>query len=468
MEEGKEGNPVKYYIGKSRYEFMTGFFVSVFLQAMKYPSIQELYRIYLKCSIVTTDSRQTPPGSVFFALKGEHFDGNQFAEKAIAQGCGYAVIDDEKYYKNEKHLLVKDCLQTLQQLAKYHREQLKIPFIAITGSNGKTTTKELLKCVLEKKYKVLATKGNLNNHIGVPLTLLTVTPEVDIAIIEMGANHIGEIAMLCEIAMPDYGLITNIGKAHLGEFGSFEGVIKAKTEMYRYIKGRKGKIFINADNELLVSNASGLEKITYGSSPGVFCSCSLAGANPYLQVKFQDQMISTQLIGKYNFENAAAAICMGKYFDVEDSKIKAAIESYIPSNNRSQAIQTKKNKLILDAYNANPSSMKAAIENFAELKEENKWLLLGDMLELGTYEIQEHMEILELIASKNFQNVILVGERFAKAVPGISKAGLRFYLFSNSDELITRLQSQSPVNAPASILIKGSRGMKLEKVVEFL
>ncbi len=356
----------------------------------------------------------------------------------------------------------------MQELAKYHRQKLKIPLISITGSNGKTTTKELVKSILSKKYKALATTGNLNNHIGVPLTILSVTNDIEIAVIEMGANHIGEIAILCEIAQPDYGLITNIGKAHIGEFGSFENIVKAKTEMYDYIRNKKRKVFINSENDLLMSTATDVEKITYGTSINCFCSCLLSDANPYLKVEYENEIITSQLIGKYNFENVSAAICIGKYFGLDEKEIKKAIEEYIPSNNRSQVVHTKKNILILDAYNANPSSMRAAIENFADMNGKEKWLILGDMLELGEYEMREHTTILELIAEKNFRNVILIGEKFSKAISEIKINFPQQFLFKNSDELANRVKVNPFSKNPSLILIKGSRGIKLEKIVEYL
>src|ERR1035437_9483959 len=442
---------------------------------MKFPEISQLYSVFLKYPTVITDSRKAASGTLFFSLKGENFDGNEFAASALQQGCNYAVIDNENFYKGEKYILVKDCLATLQALAKYHRESLKdlpacrqVPFIAITGSNGKTTTKELIKSVLGKKYKVLATTGNLNNHIGVPLTVLSITSDIEIAVIEMGANHIGEIAMLCDIAQPDYGLITNIGKAHLGEFGSFDAVVKAKTELYQFIRKKKGKVFVNCENDLLMLHSSGMDKTTYGISEKAFCSCRLSGAEPFLKVTYENELISSQLIGKYNFENVAAAICIGKYFGVDVRKIKEAIETYVPSNNRSQVIKTKINTLILDAYNANPSSMCVAIENFHDMKGENKWLILGDMLELGEYEIGEHKNILQLIAEKKFNNVILVGERFSKTVSEMRINFPNQLLFKNSDQLVNRLKLTPLSDTPSIILIKGSRGMKLEKAVEFL
>ncbi len=431
---------------------------------MKFPSTSDLYSLFLKHPVVSTDSRTTPRGSIFFALKGENFDGNTFAEPVLKQGCSYAVIDNETYYKEGTYVLVKDSLSALQDLAAHHRSQLKIPVVAITGSNGKTTTKELLKAVLSKKYKVLATTGNLNNHIGVPLTVLSITPDIEMAVIEMGANHMGEIAALCRIAQPDYGLITNIGRAHIGEFGSFENIVKAKTEMYDFIRGKKGKVFVSSGNELLMDRSKGIERITFGPDAEAGCRCFFDGADPVLKAKHDNESIRSQLIGKYNFENVSAAIAIGKYFGVENKKIKEAIEEYVPSNNRSQVVKTKFHTLILDAYNANPSSMQVAIDNFSEMEGEPKWLILGDMLELGPYEDQEHQEILHTVESMKFQNVILVGERFLKA----AKEKKGYLVFKTSDELSAKLRLNSPIENGSWILIKGSRGMKLEKAVEFL
>lgn len=435
---------------------------------MRFPEIQTLYSVFRKFPIVITDSRKASAGTIFFALKGDNFNGNEFAEAALQQGCSYVVVDEEAYYKGDKCILVKDCLASLQALATYHRAQLKIPFIAITGSNGKTTTKEFIKNILSKKYKALATTGNLNNHIGVPLTILSITSDIEIAIIEMGANHVGEIAMLCDIAKPDYGLITNIGRAHIGEFGSFEAIIKAKTEMYRFIKKGGKKIFLNSSNSLLVENASGIDSVTYGASEKDFCFCELVDSNPFLKIKYEDQLILSQLVGKYNFENILASICIGKYFGVSAGQIKQAIEEYAPSNNRSQVMKTKTNTLILDAYNANPSSMSAAIENFADMDGENKWLILGDMRELGVYEVQEHKNILQLAEGRNFKNVVLVGDIFLKALAEMKINFPMQFLFKTSEELVASVRSRPFSTMPALILIKGSRGIKLEKVVEFL
>lgn len=431
---------------------------------MKYPSIQELYSVFVKHPKVSTDTRKITPNSLFFALKGDSFDGNQFAETALNLGASYAVIDDEKKYHGDKYILVEDVLTCLQQLATYHRKQLKSIIIAITGSNGKTTTKELIKKVLEKKYRTLATQGNLNNHIGVPLTLLSITPEIELAIVEMGANHVGEIAMLCNIAQPDYGMITNIGKAHIGEFGSFENIIQAKTELYAYIKSNGKKIFVNAEDALLMKHARGIDQITYGTRSNAYCRSELVEVNPFLKIVYENQPIQSKLIGTYNFDNITLAICIGKYFGIGIADIKNAIEEYVPSNNRSQIVKTKSNEIVLDAYNANPSSMMVAIQNFYQMKGDDKWLILGDMLELGQYEVEEHKSIIKLIESKKFKHVILVGNRFDKAV---LELGSNFPVFKTSDELLNVISHQYRIK-DALILIKGSRGMKLERVVDSL
>lgn len=431
---------------------------------MKYPSIQELYSVFVKHPKVSTDTRKITPNSLFFALKGDSFDGNQFAETALNLGASYAVIDDEKKYHGDKYILVEDVLTCLQQLATYHRKQLKSIIIAITGSNGKTTTKELIKKVLEKKYRTLATQGNLNNHIGVPLTLLSITPEIELAIVEMGANHVGEIAMLCNIAQPDYGMITNIGKAHIGEFGSFENIIQAKTELYAYIKSNGKKIFVNAEDALLMKHARDIDQITYGTRSNAYCRSELVEVNPFLKIVYENQPIQSKLIGTYNFDNITLAICIGKYFGIGIADIKNAIEEYVPSNNRSQIVKTKSNEIVLDAYNANPSSMMVAIQNFYQMKGDDKWLILGDMLELGQYEVEEHKSIIKLIESKKFKHVILVGNRFDKAV---LELGSNFPVFKTSDELLNVISHQYRIK-DALILIKGSRGMKLERVVDSL
>ncbi|MES2396037.1 MAG: UDP-N-acetylmuramoyl-tripeptide--D-alanyl-D-alanine ligase [Bacteroidota bacterium] len=433
--------------------------------------IQELYSHFLKHPVVCTDTRDIKQGSIFFALRGDNFNANKFAEQALESGCSLVVIDEGVYKKDERYFLVEDVLSTLQALANYHRKQLSIPIISITGTNGKTTSKELLNAVLSQKYNVLATKGNLNNHIGVPLTLLNITTQHEIAIVEMGANHVGEIAMLCSIAEPDFGMITNIGKAHLEGFGGYEGVIQAKSELYHFIQQKGGKVFVNADNKLLEQLSAGIEKVTFGASESVDYEGEFIESNPFVKLKCKAKkdiqpieekpVITTQLIGNYNFENILAAACIGYYFDVSDQQIKTGLENYVPANNRSQVMQTKYNLLLLDAYNANPSSMNAAIENFAQMDQPNKMAILGDMLELGEDSAKEHDSIVNLLKNKNITNLILVGPFFKESGKSINAK-----TFSNSDEVVDYLK-QHPVK-DSTILIKGSRGIKLEKVVELL
>ncbi|MDP1747111.1 MAG: UDP-N-acetylmuramoyl-tripeptide--D-alanyl-D-alanine ligase [Bacteroidota bacterium] len=443
--------------------------------------IQELYNHFLKHPVVCTDTRDIKQGSIFFALKGDNFNANKFAEQALDSGCSLVVIDEVfplskgargiNQLADERYFLVEDVLFTLQALANHHRKQLSIPIISITGTNGKTTSKELLNAVLSQKYNVLATKGNLNNHIGVPLTLLNITKQHEIAIVEMGANHVGEISMLCAIAEPDFGMITNIGKAHLEGFGGYEGVVKAKSELYQFIQKKGGKLFVNADNKLLQQLSAGIENVTFGTLESVDFEGQFVESNPFVKLKFKAKkdiqpieekpVITTQLIGNYNFENILAAACIGHYFDVSDEQIKAGLENYVPANNRSQVMQTKSNLLLLDAYNANPSSMNAAIENFAQMDQPNKMAILGDMLELGDDSAKEHDSIVNLLKNKNITNLILVGPFFKESGRSINAK-----TFSNSDEVVDYLK-QHPVK-DSTILIKGSRGIKLEKVVELL
>lgn len=433
--------------------------------------ITTLYNHYLKHPTICTDTRAVTAGAIFFALKGDNFNANTFAEKALEAGCSLAIIDDINYQKDERYFLVDDVLQTLQLLANHHRKQLHIPIISITGSNGKTTSKELLNAVLSQKYNVLATKGNLNNHIGVPLTLLSITAQHEMAIVEMGANHQGEIAMLCTIAEPDFGMITNIGKAHLEGFGGVEGVIKGKSEMYKYIKQKQGKLFVNGDNELLKKLSEGMDRILFGTSDSFDLTGVFVESNPFVKFKYKVKadsksltdkpVIETQLIGNYNFENMLAAACVGNYFNVSDELIKKGLETYVPSNNRSQVMQTKRNVLLLDAYNANPSSMSVAIENFAALDQPNKMVVLGDMLELGTDSDKEHEAIVHLLKKKNILNAILVGPYFNK-VASLMNAKT----FLNSEDAMNYLKEQGIDNY--TVLIKGSRGIKLEKVVDAL
>jgi UDP-N-acetylmuramoyl-tripeptide--D-alanyl-D-alanine ligase len=435
--------------------------------------IQKLYSIFQAYPSVCTDTRDIKKDSIFFALKGGNFNGNQFAEQALSSGCAYAVIDEEQYKKDDRYIVVDNVLSTLQLLAKHHREQLKIPVMGITGSNGKTTTKELLNAVLSKKYRVLATKGNLNNHIGVPLTLLSINEKDEIAIIEMGANHQGEIAMLCAIAGPDFGIITNIGKAHLEGFGGIEGVKRGKSELYRYIQNFQGKVFVHGDDEVLSDLSSGNDRITYGTKKLYDIVGSMSEKNDTEFISFQwatrynaanlknSELVNTQLVGVYNYYNLLCAACVGNYFKVEDAHINAALREYTPSNNRSQLQKTKHNTLILDYYNANPSSMSLALENFASLHHQHKMVILGDMLELGDESAKEHQEIINLLEQRDIDNILLVGPLFMEAGKG-SKAKA----FASSEEAL-RYLTEHPVKDTA-ILIKGSRGIRLEKVLEVL
>ncbi|BBE19203.1 UDP-N-acetylmuramoylalanyl-D-glutamyl-2,6-diaminopimelate--D-alanyl-D-alanine ligase [Aquipluma nitroreducens] len=427
--------------------------------------IANLYAIFRNHPTVTTDSRNIPANSIFFALKGDNFNGNAFANEAILKGAAYAVIDEPESATNDKMILVEDVLLSLQQLAQYHRNQLGLPILAITGTNGKTTTKELIAAVLSKKFRVNSTKGNLNNHIGVPLTLLSMSTETEFGVVEMGANHPGEIKILCEIANPDFGLITNIGKAHLEGFGSFEGVIKTKSEMYDFIRNNGGKCFVNADNSLLTKQANHIEQISYGKSTDYFMAGELASTDNYLVVKALFQKgwlyLKSKLIGDYNFENLLAAACVGKYFEVDPLLIQEAIAEYSPSNNRSQLIQKAKNTIIMDAYNANPTSMMAALTNFAGIRHENKCIILGDMLELGTVSAEEHQKITDFIEEQKFSEVYLIGPQFKNTIDRTQKK--KFYQV----ELLSNYLKTQPIENKL-ILIKGSRGIHLEKILELL
>jgi UDP-N-acetylmuramoyl-tripeptide--D-alanyl-D-alanine ligase len=426
-------------------------------------SIEELYSVFLKHRTVSTDSRQIIPGCLFFALKGDNFDGNKYTNVALDAGAAYSVIDDPSY-DGKQTLLVKDVLEALQLIGRMHRRKFNIPVIGITGSNGKTTTKELINAVLSQQLNVTATKGNLNNHIGVPLTLLSITDETQIAIIEMGANHQGEIAQLCTLAEPTHGLITNIGKAHLGGFGGYEGVIKAKSELYKWLRSSGGEVFVNGGNPLLMELSEGINRTLFGAQEG---SISRGTARENAEMLCIDWIngdntisLETNLVGNYNFENVMAAICLGTYFKVPPGKIKRAITSYLPSNSRSQAMKTARNSIILDAYNANPTSMQVAIENFRQVKALHKIVILGDMLELGDQSLVEHLAIVNLVDESAFDNVILVGPDFKKV------AEERFICFTTSDEARDWLLKQQLQNY--TILVKGSRGIKMEKVLEAL
>lgn len=428
--------------------------------------IEEIYNSFCATKTISTDSRKIEPNSIFFALKGENFNGNKFALKAIEQGAKLAIIDEEEYNTNEKCILVNDVLLCLQELANFHRKTLNIPILAITGTNGKTTTKELIKAVLSTKYNCSATKGNLNNHIGVPLTLLDMTSDTEFGIVEMGANHPKEIEFLCQIAEPNYAIVTNVGKAHLEGFGSFQGVKNTKKELYDYIKAKKGEIFINSGNTHLSEMMETYEKsIYYGACMDDFCKANYIQSSPYMIFELLSKTgklyVKTKLFGKYNFENALAAACIGKFFDIDIITIKSALEKYQPQNNRSQLRKTEKNILFLDAYNANPSSMELAINNFVEMNIPNKIYILGDMLELGNDSKKEHLKIINFFQEKNISKVFFVGNIFNNL-----NKDTNFVSTENVDQLRNILIEQNL--SGKSILIKGSRGIALEKCIDIL
>ncbi|MBQ7388345.1 MAG: UDP-N-acetylmuramoyl-tripeptide--D-alanyl-D-alanine ligase [Paludibacteraceae bacterium] len=427
-------------------------------------NITELYRLFLAHPNITTDSRNCPEHAIFFALKGENFDGNGFAEKAIENGASYAVIDNPRYQKDKRFLLVANALETLRELAAYHRRQLHIPVVGITGTNGKTTTKELTAAVLSKKYRTLYTQGNLNNHIGVPLTLLRIKPTHEMVIIEMGANHPGEIKDSVTIVRPTHGIITNVGKAHIEGFGSFDNIVKTKAELYDFLRENGGEIFINKNNDHLNKVAAGLKQHTYAAGNTSANVCGEIGeCNPFISVKWQLNNVSyetrTNLIGSYNLENILAAICIGNHFGVAPEAIGEAIGEYIPQNNRSLLTQTEHNRLIVDTYNANPTSMEAALTNFDQMKNfPNKVVLLGDMLELGAESRCEHVRMVKLIEQFHFK-AFLVGKEFAAATS-------KYPVFASIDDFI-EWQKQHPITG-CSILIKGSHGIHLEKAIPYL
>jgi UDP-N-acetylmuramoyl-tripeptide--D-alanyl-D-alanine ligase len=425
--------------------------------------IEALYNIFLQHPIISTDTRKVAKGSLFFALKGQNFDGNKFAGQAVENGVAYAIIDNKEFDTGKNTILVDNVLKCLQQLAVHHRSKLQIPVIGITGSNGKTTTKELISAVLSEKYNTISTQGNLNNHIGVPLSILQITPQHEIAVIEMGANHMGEIHDLCQIARPDYGLITNIGKAHLEGFGNYENVIKAKTELYRHIEQNDGLVFINNNNNTLKINAQNIRQYSYGTNQHADIHTTFMMANPYVKLYWENKkmIIQSKLIGKYNFENILSAMAVGDYFKVEPEMIKHAIEDYFPQNSRSEFINKATNTIILDAYNANPTSMIAALENFNLMQSVNKVVMLGDMLELGAYKEAEHEKIIEFLINSNYKKVYLVGSIF-KSVNTRSE----FKTFKNSLELRDFIKTHPEKDA--LILVKGSRGTQMEHVLETL
>lgn len=430
-------------------------------------SIEHIYSYFSESTGITTDTRQCREGMMFVALRGENFDGNRYAKSALEQGCRYAVVDNAAYADpaDERYLLVDDSLKALQQLARHHRRTLGLPIVGITGTNGKTTTKELIAAVLSRKYHIHYTQGNLNNHIGVPLTLLQLTAEHEMAVVEMGASHPGDIKELVEIAEPDYGLITNVGMAHLQGFGSLEGVIRTKGEMYDYLRTTPRRtIFLNSDNHHLCAIAEGLEAVTYGQAEGVDICGKLIDCAPYLRFQWRKcggewHEVSTQLIGSYNIDNALCAVAVGTYFGVAEQEVSAALSEYAPTNNRSQLTKTEHNTLVVDAYNANPTSMRAAIDNFALMDVPHKMLILGDMKELGEATEAAHQEVVDLLDARDFAEVWLVGPAFA-ATRHTQRT------FANAEEVKAALVAERPEGR--TILIKGSNSMKLASLVEWL
>ena len=425
--------------------------------------IKYIHSLFLKCNSVSIDTRNIKSNSLFVAIKGDRFDANTFATSALEKGASYVLIDDDSCFIDERTILVDDCLIALQELAKFHREYLNLPIIALTGSNGKTTTKELILVVLSKKMKAKATVGNLNNHIGVPLTLLSFTSETEIGIVEMGANHKKEIEFLCELARPDYGYITNFGKAHLEGFGGVEGVIQGKSEMYHYLSSKDKTVFINLEDAIQVKKSKSLNTYTFGiNKEEAAVNITDVKANPFVEISYSDLFIKSHLIGLYNANNINAALAIGKYFGVPDCDIKEALEGYIPENNRSQLVSKGTNQIILDAYNANPSSMMVAIENFLQLENPNKIMVLGDMFELGDESLQEHKAIIAMLSSEENVKCYFIGSAFYqnRTLQG------NFYFYESFEKFSNDLPRARFVNS--TILIKGSRGMALERTLELL
>ncbi|MFY0626089.1 MAG: UDP-N-acetylmuramoyl-tripeptide--D-alanyl-D-alanine ligase [Reichenbachiella sp.] len=416
-------------------------------------STADLYKIFLQSTGVCTDTRTLKKGQLFFALKGPNFNGNAYAEKALDMGASFAIIDKEAFDGGDKYLLVRDVLKALQELSTHHRDQFEIPILGITGSNGKTTTKELLARILSSKFKVHFTKGNLNNHIGVPLTLLAMSKNTDFAIIEMGANHLGDIAELCQLAKPTHGMITNIGSAHLGEFGGRENLIRAKSELFDYLRKTDGVVFINTEDEVLHNMAKRFSNaILYPNK-----TCQLVVADPYVNYKdLMEEEHATQLIGAYNFMNISAAITISQFFEVDN--LYEPIDRYVPDNNRSEILEIGSNKVVLDAYNANPSSMEAALENLVQMKGEKKIALLGEMKELGEYSLEEHKKIVRLADQLGVNTTFWVGNEFIIATDNKDSC------FENVDDLIKFL-GKKPFSG-TTVLIKGSRSVQMEKLTE--
>ena len=421
--------------------------------------IGSIHKIFLKSNGVSTDSRKVKKNDIYFSLKGPNFNGNEFAKSAIEKGACYAIVDQKEYVIDKSYILVEDCLKTLQNLANYHRKNSKAKIIGLTGSNGKTTSKELIFSVLKNEFKTIATTGNLNNHIGVPLTLLSIKEDTEIAIIEMGANHLKEIETLSNIADPDYGYITNFGKAHLEGFKNLEGVIKGKSELYNHLINKSKLIFINnRDKKQVELTKEYSNKFTFGeqNSDSIF---SVKSINPTINISIDNILIETNLFGQYNIDNIAAAICIGKYFNLDNENIKAGIERYIPENNRSQIIKKGSNKIILDAYNANPTSMQLALSSFNDMKEGKKIVFIGDMFELGENSHQMHQEIVYSVEKMNFDQTFIIGELFNK-----TKHSSKIKSFKNLNDLKGNMDEISN----SAILIKGSRGMKLENILDFI
>lgn len=426
-------------------------------------NIKDIHNLFLQCSSLSIDTRKIEKKSMFFAIKGEKFDANTFAKEALELGALYVIIDNESYFIDDRTILVENSLQTLQELARFHRNYLALPIVALTGSNGKTTTKELINVVLSKKFRTKATVGNLNNHIGVPLTLLSFTKDTEIGIVEMGANHQKEIEFLCQIAQPDFGYITNFGKAHLEGFGGVEGVIAGKSEMYQYLAAKGKTVFVNLEDPIQIEKSKGIKSFAFGvKKENADLNIQNITANPFVVIEYNDFAIESHLIGLYNANNINAATAIGKYFDVKESDIKSAIENYIPANNRSQMMQKGSNEIILDAYNANPSSMAVAITNFLQLDKKKKVMILGDMFELGDESLQEHKVIIDSLANQKEAFCFLIGKAFFTGK--ISNDNIQFFeTFDAFAEFLKTFKFDSNM-----ILIKGSRGMALERTLDYI
>jgi UDP-N-acetylmuramoyl-tripeptide--D-alanyl-D-alanine ligase len=425
--------------------------------------IKYIHSLFLKCNSVSIDTRKIESDSLFVAIKGDNFDANTFAKEALEKGASYVIIDNDSYYIDERTILVKNSLEALQELAKFHRAYLKLPIIALTGSNGKTTTKELIHVVLSKKFNTKATIGNLNNHIGVPLTLLSFNSKTEIGIVEMGANHKKEIEFLCNLAKPDYGYITNFGKAHLEGFGGVEGVIAGKSEMYTYLSENDKLCFINLEDPIQVEKSKTLKSYSFGiNKESANVNIKSIEANPFVVINYSNVVVLSHLIGLYNSNNINAAITIGRYFGVEDEAIKEALESYIPENNRSQLLTKGTNQIILDAYNANPSSMAVAIENFVQLDKPNKIAILGDMFELGTESLAEHKSIISLLSKEEKTICYFIGKDFYHNKTEKNN----FHFYENFEQFSDVLKENKFEDQ--MILIKGSRGMALERTLNFI